>query len=325
MIHGITTTCQTLGNIAKTLVKDFKCRVMLYDLYGRGFSDNREGTKHDAELYVSQARLVLESSTLQTSWTAKDARLRIIGYSLGGGIAIHLAAALGPAVESLVLLAPAGMIRPETFGLASRIVFGSGLVPGKLVTTLLRRRLQRPISAGVKQPTGSPGTPPSTASPSPTSGSSTPAVDPVTGGAAALLESVGAADLADAAMSETTPATVPLQQVAHRYVRWMMDNHPGFLPAVKSCFECAPLKGQQAAFKWLSKPGAPRTAFILGETDGLVVAKQYKDDVLPLVLGGRESGAVFWRVLEGDHNFPMTNEKATMEAIEQFWRGLPGE
>lgn len=52
-------------------------------------------------------------------------------------------------VESLILLAPAGLIRPENFGRASRLVFTSGIIPERLLAWLTKRRLRQPIASSV--------------------------------------------------------------------------------------------------------------------------------------------------------------------------------
>ncbi|PMB69349.1 Serine hydrolase-like protein [Beauveria bassiana] len=147
-IHGITTSCITLTYIANNLAKR-GCRVMLFDLFGRGYSDGVGDIPHDDRLYVTQMLLVLASSPLP--WTGDDS-INVIGYSLGGGIAAHFAGTFPSMVKSLVLLAPAGLIRAERFGHITKFVFSSGVIPERILHGLTSRRLQQPIASRAKIP-----------------------------------------------------------------------------------------------------------------------------------------------------------------------------
>ncbi|KAK2935823.1 Alpha/Beta hydrolase fold [Fusarium oxysporum f. sp. vasinfectum] len=134
-VHGISTPCITLGPIALGLAKR-GYRVMLFDLFGRGFSDGVADIPHDARLYVSQMLLVLASSPL--AWT------------------VHFANVFPNLVRDLVLLAPAGLIRAASFGRVSRFLFVSGLVPERILAVATRSRLQKPIAASAKPPPKTP-------------------------------------------------------------------------------------------------------------------------------------------------------------------------
>src|SRR6478752_6001869 len=87
LIHGMSTCTMTLGPIAKALVSR-GCRVLLFDLFGQGFSDGVGDLPYDIRLYTTQVLLALASSPL--SWTGSNS-LRVIGYSLGGAIAASFA------------------------------------------------------------------------------------------------------------------------------------------------------------------------------------------------------------------------------------------
>src|SRR3569833_3044127 len=82
LVHGISTSCQTLARIAHSLVREGGCRVLLFDLSGRGFSYGVGHVPHDARLYVSQMLLALASSPLP--WTG-DGALDVVGERKGGG------------------------------------------------------------------------------------------------------------------------------------------------------------------------------------------------------------------------------------------------
>ncbi|KAF5019024.1 hypothetical protein F66182_8974 [Fusarium sp. NRRL 66182] len=287
-VHGISTPCITLGPLALALAKR-GYRVMLFDLFGRGFSDGVADLPHDARLYVAQMLLVLASSPL--AWTGTNA-FRLVGYSLGGGIAVHFANAFPNLVRDLVLLAPAGLIRAAAFGRVSRFLFVSGLVPERILAVATRRRLQRPIAASANQPARAPKTP---------------------------LESITAPPL-NIAEAEVIPASgeagTSLEQRVMEYVRWMVNHHDGFVPAFMSSIRFAPLTEQHDAWAQLSKRAPSTTAILLARTDEIINPDDYRRDALSLV-GGEHN--VRWRVLPGSHDFVMTHAQDILREIDDMW------
>lgn len=67
-LHGISTPCIAFAGMARLLVER-GCRVMLFDLFGRGYSDAPDPSlyRQDMGLWTSQILLVLASSKL--AWT----------------------------------------------------------------------------------------------------------------------------------------------------------------------------------------------------------------------------------------------------------------
>jgi pimeloyl-ACP methyl ester carboxylesterase len=140
LVHGITTPCISLGAIAHGLAER-GCRVMLLDLWGRGYSDSCSDLPHDDRLYATEILVALTSSSL--SWTGgADGGFCLIGYSLGGGISAAFTSYFPNLVKSLVLLAPAGIIRPEHTSGRSRLLYSAGLVPERLLYWLIKKRLK---------------------------------------------------------------------------------------------------------------------------------------------------------------------------------------
>ncbi|RAL63175.1 hypothetical protein DID88_004254 [Monilinia fructigena] len=92
--------------------------VLLFDLFGRGYSDGVADLPHDERLYTAQILLVLTSSSL--SWVGDG--FNILGFSMGGGIAVDFAVGFPEMVQSVVLLAPGGLIREEQFGWKGKIM-----------------------------------------------------------------------------------------------------------------------------------------------------------------------------------------------------------
>ncbi|OAA54730.1 alpha beta hydrolase family [Niveomyces insectorum RCEF 264] len=320
MVHGISTSCQTLGPIAHGLVAHAGCRVMLFDLFGRGFSDGVGDLPHDARLYTSQMLLALASSALP--WTG-DAAFDLLGYSMGGGVAVHFVAAFPRMLRSLILLAPAGLVRPERFGAAARFVFTSGLVPERLLAAITRRRLRRPISSRRTEPRQKDG--PSHSS----SSSKQPSVlekstQPID---ASVAEVVDVRDTASE-LEHPEPRGSDLGMRVMRYVGWMLTHHEGFVPAFMSCIRDAPLVGQQAVWARLaaivrgSQDGQEKQGpglslcLVFGRLDEVVNAEDYAADLLPM-LGGKENAT--WEVVPGGHEFPMTYSRHVLRIIFTFW------
>ncbi|XXG94602.1 hypothetical protein Hte_000859 [Hypoxylon texense] len=291
-IHGISTSCMTLKDIAMPLAEN-GCRVMLFDLFGRGYSDAPGDLPYDTRLFVTQILLVLASSPL--SWTGNNG-LNVVGYSLGGGIAANFAATFPDMVETLILLAPAGLIRPENFGRLSRLVFTSGVIPERVLAWLTKHRLRQPIASAVSKK--------------------------VKKAAASLTGSSGKEDYVDVAVQEAVdpaadePPETPFELEVVRYVHWALDSHRGFVQAFMSTIRYAPLLDQHGYWRQLARRRPGTTAVLLGERDNLVQKDDYVEDALPL-LGGTDN--VYWRVVPGSHNFPFTHAPDTLERIHEFW------
>ena len=257
---------------------------------------------HDARLYVSQILFVLASSPVP--WTGSSTvKLRVVGYSLGGGIAVHFANALPDLVSSLVLLAPAGMIRAESFGRVSRFVFSSGLVPERLLALLTKRRLRQPIASGKqRKPSGELDNPDTSAETTTTTTTTTPReVDFV------------AAEAADPPLGEDT---TPLERRVLLYVRWMVENHVGFVPAFMSSIRHAPLTDQHDSWRRLARRPKGSTFVMLAEADEIIDPDDYAADALPLIGG---EGHVRWKVLPGGHDFVMTHSQRILQELEKHW------
>ncbi|ROV97541.1 hypothetical protein VSDG_04635 [Cytospora chrysosperma] len=301
LVHGISTSCMTLTHIAHGLAER-GCRVLLFDLFGRGFSDGVGDLPFDERLFVSQALLALASSELAWTGQGADDGFHLLGYSLGGGIAVHLAATLPRVVKSLILFAPAGMIREENFGTAARLVFRSGWLPEKLVEAMTRWRLRKPIAAAARRkPSRGRG------------GDGPPAEAPHMPGEQAI-EAAVTSEIADGSDRGLPNA---LQRRVLKHVNWQVANHQGFVPAFMSTLRYAPMIKQHDTWRKLAAREPKTTLFVFGEGDGVVSDEDYREDVLPLV-GGEEH--VCWpKPLPGAHDFPMTHPEQALEQIWKFW------
>lgn len=99
-VHGLSTPGPVFYGIARGLAR-IGYRVLIYDLYGRGYSDAPHGPQ-DRDFFLTQLQDLLAHQNL-------DADLTLLGYSMGGSIATAFAAAHPGRVKRLILLAPAGV------------------------------------------------------------------------------------------------------------------------------------------------------------------------------------------------------------------------
>ena len=140
LVHGISNPCIVLGAIAYGLA-DKGYRVMMFDLPGRGYSDTPVPTPHSNRLYTSTILLALTSSPLP--WTGNGETFSLIGYSLGGGIVANFTSYFPSLVSSLVLLAPAGLVRQSRISLMNKILYNTGLINEKVLERMIMARMRR--------------------------------------------------------------------------------------------------------------------------------------------------------------------------------------
>lgn len=98
--HGLTTPSPVWYAIAQGLGQ-MGFRVLLYDLYGRGFSDAPDGVQ-DGDFFAQQLADLLDHQNITVPVT-------LMGYSMGGSVVSHFTAQTPDRVARLVLLAPGGM------------------------------------------------------------------------------------------------------------------------------------------------------------------------------------------------------------------------
>lgn len=98
-VHGLTTPSPVWYAIAKGLV-GMGYRVLIYDLYGRGFSDAPRG-EQTGDFFAQQLQDLLDHQELTDDVT-------LMGYSMGGSIATHFTAKYPDRVRRLILLASGG-------------------------------------------------------------------------------------------------------------------------------------------------------------------------------------------------------------------------
>lgn len=99
-VHGLTTPSPVWYGIAEG-VAALGYRVLVYDLYGRGFSDAPRGVQ-DGDFFAQQLTDILDHQRLTEDVT-------LMGYSMGGSIATHFTAQNPSRVRRLILLATGGV------------------------------------------------------------------------------------------------------------------------------------------------------------------------------------------------------------------------
>ena len=76
----------------------------------------------------------------------------------------------------------------------------------------------------------------------------------------------------------------------------------------------APVTGQQAVWKRLGhRPD--KVLFFAGRTDPIIIPQELRHDVEELL--GREK--VEWKLIEGAHDFPITDSGRVVRDIVEFW------
>lgn len=225
-------------------------------------------------------------------------------------------------VESLVLLAPAGLIRPQNFGIVSRVLFRSGLVPDRFVGELARIRLRKPIASSVTKK--------KSATPSPNRAGSPDDVVAVSADElhTALHRSgsqhhdhhhqksiadLGAAEGADPPNPEHVTA---LEKRVLDYIAWMAEHHAGFVPAFLSSLRHAPLMDQHDSWVKIGEREPGSTCILLARDDEIINPDDYRSDGLHLV-GGEDR--VTWTLVDGGHDFVMTHSRQIMQELDRFW------
>ena len=131
-VHGLTSPSLVYGPISKAL-SEMGFRVLVYDLYGRGYSDRPKGLQ-DKIFFNQQLEDLLRHLEIEEPF-------HLIGYSMGGAVATGFAATYPTRIRRLVLLASAGAALPKTAVIRiirDRGVFGKWLMLATYPTELRR-------------------------------------------------------------------------------------------------------------------------------------------------------------------------------------------
>ncbi|KAK8140481.1 hypothetical protein PG984_000547 [Apiospora sp. TS-2023a] len=353
LIAGISTPTLSLGDLAWDL-SERGYRVMLFvsldtfpfhsengkgkspadhgtDYFGRGYSDTPADVEYGSRLYVAQILLVLASSPL--GWD----RFHLVGYSLGGCLAVAFARYLPRRVASLSLVAGAGLIRPHHVDWKGWLLYQSGLLPETLVKWILRRRIRPSTTSSSSSRTDV------MAAESKTSSSSSSHYGNATGG-----DANGGQGFDSAPISRRRPGVSVADVVAHQ-----IDAHAGFVHAFASTMRHAPIYAPQGDWdvlrELLAEARRKRAAMsgwktgteqnmgakdedeeekghgglekgkvllVLGAEDPVIVPGETIEDA-EAVLG---KDGVEYAVLAAGHELPITQSSEVADVLQAFFR-----
>ena len=268
----------------------------LKDLWGRGYSDTPLGVPHDSRLFGMQIFFATASSSL--SWTgAESGGFSIVGFSLGGGIAMAFAADFYYLVNSIILLAPGGIIRrlPAEY----RTVFFR--YPSLLPPSYLRKLVGKALGLKVSES--------------------------IVGYSRRYRQSQMAPEIAqEVTIVEKKVLDIP------EIVQWQFDNHKGFIHSFISTLHYGPIQYQHSDWKRVcsivqgnaaatpplshqSKLFNSKILVVFGDADGVVLAKEVSADLLDMI---GDSEHVEVKVVAGDHGFPVPSCDEVAKHISDF-------
>lgn len=288
LVHGISTPCLALGGVAHQLA-DKGCRVMLFDLFGRGYSENPADLPHDLRLFSTQILLATASSPL--SWK----NFSIAGYSLGGGISAGFTAYFPELVESLVLICPSGLIRARHFSKSNRMLYSEGVIPEPLLLKMVKRRLKTPLY------------PPKA-----------PKNDGKIGTAQTVKAEVPVESNSTAVLSRKHPDVTIDRAVVHQ-----VDNHDGFVSAFMSSIRYGPIQNQHGLWDRIRKDlGQRGTAsgkqakllIIAGDCDSIIDANELREDATAVF-----GDLIQFEVVSAGHDAPIVKPVEVSDLIWQSW------
>ena len=271
--------------------------MMDQDLWGRGYSDSPLDTIHDIRAFKAQILFALVSSGL--SWTgASSGGFRIIGFSLGGAIAMSFAAELPYLVKSIVLLAPGGILRR----LPREYEWFCFRYPWLFSRSYLRRRVGQVlgVDADKKQ-----------------------------------RETVR--DETDRPRDGVTPASrLDKPPDVAGIVQWQFDYHLGFIhsfidtirqrSAIHQHHEwqlvCDIIKGSKQGCRPGSKSPSPlhngKLLVIMGAHDSIVLGAEIEEDLLAMFSSNANKHLVV-EFMPGTHGFPVPNYKTVVDSMMNLW------
>ncbi len=144
-VHGLTTPSFVWGPVAHAL-GEMGFRVLVYDLYGRGYSSAPRGLQ-DSAFFTRQLSDLLAHEEITEDIT-------LLGYSMGGVIVPAYGAENISKLRQIVLIAPAGI--GHDLGPAGRLMAQTGLLGSWAMHAVYGRSLTRALEDERHQPSAVP-------------------------------------------------------------------------------------------------------------------------------------------------------------------------
>ena len=226
---------------------------------------------------------------------------------MGGGISASFTSYFPAMVESLVLIAPGGLIRPSRISRSSKLLYGN-LLPSFLVSYFVGARLRG--SSGVH----------------PAVGGKAKSTSPVEVAESEVPGHPANARDSDAPIFPDRPAISIAKAVA-----WETDAHPGFLASFISSIKFAPVSFEHERWRLIGRQCEARRAseepdeirgltenkvlVILGAQDPVIDANETEEDATAAL--GKDNLEVVR--LRGAHDVPVVNSSGCVDAILDFW------
>lgn len=289
LVHGISTPCLALGGVAHQLA-DKGCRVMLFDLFGRGYSENPGDLPHDLRLFSTQILIALASSPI--AWK----KFSIVGYSLGGGISAGFTSYFPDMIENLVLVCPSGLIRARHFSKTNRIVYSEGVIPEPLLLRLVKRRLKTPLYPPKPQQQD----------------------EKINTSKAAKAE-IPIESNSTAVLSKKHPDVTIDKAVVHQ-----VDHHYGFVSAFMSSIRYGPIQHQHTLWdrigeSWKDRSNSSgqthKVLVIAGDRDSIIDAKELREDATS-VFGDHMD----FHVISAGHDVPIIKPEEVADLVWKSFR-----
>ncbi|KAK7996737.1 hypothetical protein PG989_004777 [Apiospora arundinis] len=284
-VHGDATPCLIFSKIAQSLV-DAGYHVMLFDLWGRGYSDTPLDSRQDVRLLATQILLAVASSPL--SWMGNGNLFSIVAFSLGGPISLAFTGAFPQSVRSLVLLGPAGFIRTLPDGYEDPIIQNPELAPSPKA---LREKVRQVLGVAASGP-------------------------------ALNIQPDQRQDVAPAAGPARVEKTFDMGAI----LQWQFDHHQGHVYSFQSTTRYGPLQNAGHIWKTVcdiisarTRPDAPlhgsKLLVFFGQNDDVVVGKETTEDISNLL----PADHLQLEYLPGGHGFPYPNSERITQTILSFW------
>ena len=267
------------------------------DLWGREYSDTPLGVAYDSRLFGMQ--IFFAAASLSLSWTGVESGgLSLVAYSLGGGIAMAFAADFPYLINSIILLAPAGIIRRLADEYDTIFLRYSSLLPLSYLRNVVGKTLglqvsRLPIGCGILGFHGR--------------------MDPeIVEGKQAMGKDV-----------------LDIPGIVH----WQFDNHKRFIHSFITTHQYGPTRNQHSDWRRVCSvvnSGTARTwplsygsklfdrkiLVIFGEDDSVGRAEEVSIDLLDMIGDPRHAE---FKVLAGGNGFAVPSCDEVAKHISDFW------